>query len=86
VAKARQRDHAWFMNRLIPSRLHARLLLFGGAMVLAACTVQRRTDRPLPTTTAPGFSLLDSQGERVSLDKLRQQHERVLVVFYRGHW
>ncbi len=36
--------------------------------------------------TAPGFSLTSSQGQEVSLDNLLEEHDAVVMVFYRGYF
>lgn len=43
--------------------------------------------KPVPSDDAPkapGFSLLSGLGNRVTLDDLLDDHEAVVVVFYRG--
>jgi peroxiredoxin len=36
--------------------------------------------------TAPGFVLKDANGDEISLDKLRDSKQPVLIYFYRGGW
>ena len=47
------------------------------------------TSTPAPTATAaapraPGFSLVSGEGSRVTLDNLLNEHDAVVLVFYRG--
>ena len=47
------------------------------------------TSTPLPPTStpaprAPGFSLVSGVGDRVTLDNLLNEHDAVVLVFYRG--
>ena len=47
------------------------------------------TSTPLPPTStpapsAPGFSLVSGEGSRVTLDNLLNEHDAVVLVFYRG--
>ena len=47
------------------------------------------TSTPAPTATAaapraPGFSLVSGVGNRVTLDNLLNEHDAVVLVFYRG--
>jgi len=36
--------------------------------------------------SAPQFSLTSSQAQEISLDELIQEHDRVVIVFYRGYF
>lgn len=75
------------------------LVLFG--ILLTACSDQERAadhanppqvtqsprsepQRPAAGEVAPDFVLTDQDGKRVSLAAARG--EKVLLVFYRGHW
>ena len=35
---------------------------------------------------APGFEILNSQGEKFQLERVLSDGLNVLLIFYRGHW
>ncbi len=51
------------------------IVLLGGA----ACASQ-------DSDATTEFSLTSSQGQEISLNELVQQHDRVVIVFYRGYF
>lgn len=75
-------------SRRIPVLILSSLTLVLGALLVVSFTVF--TKLPAATTInqlamAPDFTLPDQEGKPVSLSDLRGR-DRVLLVFYRGHW
>ncbi len=57
---------------------------FAIAVIIAVAMVRRSDEPPQADEPAPQFTLTSASGAEVSLSGLLDQHDNVVLVFYRG--